>query len=134
MSESWSLRVFEGEQLVYSIVLQGIVELGRQSRPEEQPYSLTKSDQHQRIIIAAKDERSVSRQHVLIEPLPEGLFRIKNLSTHQPLGLPHGTGLAPGETLIVAGGTLLLGPRSIRLSQEAAPTLADPEDTTLPNE
>ena len=95
MSALWQIRVYERQRLVYTADLSGPAELGRQSAAEEAPYSHHPISGRWRVVIASKDEKSVSRQHALLEPLAEGGFRLTNLSNEQPVGLMGGNDLRP---------------------------------------
>jgi adenylate cyclase len=136
MSERWEIRVYEDKELVYTTNLLGRAELGRQSTADETLYSQLAVGDRKRLVIASKDELSVSRQHALIEPLPSGSFKVTNLSAKQPVGLPDGTNLGPRASCTVAPDALLMvGRKTVRLQGSA--TASDPPiqglaEATLP--
>jgi adenylate cyclase len=116
VSDSWQIRVYEKQNLVYSADLTGPAELGRQSAAEEALYSQRPVSDRRRVVIASKDEKSISRQHALLEPQADGSFRLTNLSAERPIGLPDGNDLKPKADCVVATDALLtLGRKSIRL-------------------
>jgi adenylate cyclase len=116
MSDRWQIRVYEQQKLVCTADLTGPAELGRQSAPDEALYSQHVSAGRQRVVIAHKDEKTVSRQHALLEPLAEGGFRLTNLSAERPIGLPDGKNLNPRASCSVAPDALLtLGKKTVRL-------------------
>src|SRR5207245_1562584 len=84
------------------------------------------------------DEKSVSRQHALLEPLAEGGFRLTNLSAERSIGLPDGNELKPKAGCSVSADALLtLGKRTIRLQRTGNQQLALqglPEATAPPGQ
>src|SRR5262245_55035501 len=78
------LRVVEGDTLVREDELAGPLELGRQ-RQEELAHDLyallpATPTTTARLLLAKQQEGNVSRQHVLLEPLPSGTVRVSNRS------------------------------------------------------
>ena len=68
--------------------------------------------------IAPKDERTTSRQQVLIEPQANGTFRVSNLAGERPIILQDGRELLPRVSCSVAAeGLIRLGTKTIRLSR-----------------
>ncbi len=136
MSDSWQLRLYEDRKLLYTAELTGPAELGRQSAPDEALYSQRPAPVGRRIVIALKDEKSIPRRCVLIEPLAEGGFRLTNLSAERPLGLPDdATDLKPNASAAVSANALLaLGKKTIRLQKTDGqrPPLRGLADATAP--
>src|SRR4051794_13164753 len=95
MNDEWQIRVYEQQRLVYTAHLSGPAELGRQSTAEEVLYSQHSVSGRRRVVIAHRDEKSVSRQHAFVEPIAEGGFRLTNLSAERPISLPDGMDLKP---------------------------------------
>lgn len=99
MNTPWELRVYENQNLVFSDVFGGRVELGRQSKGENAPYCKI---QHGggvcRLVIARIEEDTISRKHLLIEPLAEGRFCLNNLSKQQVVRFGDGRQLDPGAS------------------------------------
>src|SRR4051812_42464413 len=97
MAESWKIRVYDQQQLVFSGEVAGKFELGRQGDSGERLYSKTYLDREGRwrLVVASRDEDSVSRRHALMEPAGAGLARLTNLSAKVAIRLPDGTDLAP---------------------------------------
>ena len=136
MSDSWQLRLYEDRKLLYTAELTGPAELGRQSAPGEALYSQRPAPVGRRIVIALKDEKSIPRRCVLIEPLAEGGFRLTNLSAERPLGLPDDAAdLKPNASGAVSANALLsLGKKTIRLQKTDGqrPPLRSLADATAP--
>ncbi len=88
------LLVYENGEQVYSYEFTGPVELGRQSEGEQGPFRVKRGAGRTRIIIAPRDEQSISRRYVQIEPLASGEVRLTNLSSALPLRLPDGSDLS----------------------------------------
>jgi adenylate cyclase len=138
MSEPWQLRIYERQHLVHTADLTGPAELGRQSSADEALYSRHRLPAGQRVVIAPKDEKSVSRRQVLVEPLGEAGFRLTNLSDERTIGLPDGTDLGPKASCsILADSLLRVGKRSIRLQaagRDPLPLHGLPEATVAPGQ
>ena len=136
MSDSWQLRLYEDRKLLYTAELTGPAELGRQSAPDEALYSQRPAPVGRRVVIALKDEKSIPRRCVLIEPLAEGGFRLTNLSAQRPLGLPDdATDLKPNASAAVSANALLaLGKKTVRLQKTDGqrPALRGLADATAP--
>ena len=135
LSSAWQIRVYEQQKLVHTADLTGPTELGRQTAAEETLYSHHLVSGRQRLVIAPKDEKSISRQHVLIEPQAEGGFRVTNLSAERSIGLADGHDLRPKAECSMSGDVLLtLGKRSIRLQETRAqePPLQGLDEPTVP--
>jgi adenylate cyclase len=120
MAEPWQIRVYEKQQLVYSGDLEGPTELGRQGEGTERIFSRRLEGGRCRLVIAGRDEDSVSRKHALLEPLAKGRLRVTNLSAKVPIRLQDGDDVRPGQARELAmPAFLLLGRKTIRV-QEAA--------------
>src|SRR5260370_391387 len=98
MGASWTIRVYENQRLAYSADLTGAAEVGRQSTAEESLYSHRLVGGLCRVVVAGLEEDSVSRKHVLLEPLAEGGFRVTNRSRSQRILLPDNSRLQPGDS------------------------------------
>ena len=55
------------------------------------------SSEGRRLVIAHKDEKTISRRHAFLEPLADGRFRLTNRSNDRRIGLPDGKDLKPQE-------------------------------------
>ena len=117
MNDSWNLRVYEENQLVYQTELVGSAVLGRQRAETEQLYSRGRAEGRERVILAFKDDKAISREHALIEPQGEGGFRITNTSEKRRIGLAENQFLDPQSSCVVPGNALLmLGRKTVRKS------------------
>src|SRR5712692_713673 len=85
MSAAYQIRVYENQQLLHTFECEGVVELGRQAEGENGPFRQKREAGRTRAVIAHLNEPSLSRKHVLIEPVAEDRFRVTNLSSTQPL-------------------------------------------------
>ena len=123
MADPWHIRVYEKQQLVFSADFDGAVELGRQGEGTERLFAkkYDERDGRWRLVIAGRDEDSVSRKHALLEPLPGGRARLTNLSAKVPIRLPDGGDVKPNTATEVALPTfLLLGRKTVRVQEGAA--------------
>ncbi len=136
MSSPWQLKVYDSQHLVFSVNLQGTVELGRQSEGEEKPFFQKQQADHRRVVIARLDEDTVSRRHARVEPLSREKVRLTNLSAKLAIRLPDGNELAPSTSCELAiPASLTLGKKVVRIQppEEAAPShLQSLADVTVP--
>jgi len=138
MSDSWELQVYDEKQLVYTVELVGPAVLGRQRTETEKLYSRGCVDGRERVVVAANDEKAISRDHVLVEPQAEGGFRITNKSERRRIGMPDNQVLEAQASCLVAGDVLLLlGRKAVRLrslSSEETSLQGLPEPTLPPGQ
>lgn len=123
MAHPLQIRVSENKQLLYTVDLAGPVELGRQSKGEEGPYSQTRSKSGRaRLVIASIEDQTISRQHVLLESAATGGCRLENLSDARPIGLPDGTELKPKTSCHISLPVVLkIGKKAVRVQEVEAP-------------
>ncbi|MCA1685897.1 MAG: adenylate/guanylate cyclase domain-containing protein, partial [Planctomycetia bacterium] len=98
MSDSIEIRISDQERLLFSDEFAEPVELGRQSEGHEALYSKRFQTDRWRVAIAPLAEKTVSRRHVLIEPIPGRKARLTNQSAVVAFHLPDGSELKPGAT------------------------------------
>ena len=122
MNNTWQLRVYDSERLVYEADFTGIAEIGRQqSDDDRRPGDSVFRPWHRqaggvwRVIIASLKEITVSRKHLEVKPLSSGRFLLTNKSSTQVIGLPNRE-LNPNEFSEVAlPAVVRLGNKTIRL-------------------
>jgi adenylate cyclase len=134
MTQPLYIRIYERQHLVFSGETDQAVELGRQSKGEEEPYSLHKGEGQSRLVVAGVKEDTISRHHLLIEPLGDNRVRLRNLRDI-PIGLPDNSVLEPRATCDVTLPLVLpLGKRTVRVLPEAGGSLIQnlPEATRPP--
>jgi adenylate cyclase len=116
MNTPWTLAVYEQQQLVRTIDVPGLAELGRQGSADEQVDSCRRLDGLWRVVVADKDVRSVSRRFLLVEPQPDGSFQLTNLSDRLRVELTDGRQLSPSASCAVDSSVLIVaGDRRLRL-------------------
>jgi adenylate cyclase len=99
MSDSIEIRVFDQDRLLFSEEFNEPVELGRQSETREALYAGKRlGGGNWRVAIAGLAEKTVSRKHILIEPLSGRKARVTNQSSVLAFHLPDGSELRPGMT------------------------------------
>ena len=122
MSDSWQLRLYDSERLVYEADLTGSADIGRQQNDDERrpgdatfrPWHVA-ANQGWRVVIAPLRESTISRKHVEVKPLPDGRFHLTNKSAAQVVRLP-GRDLKPGEAGEVSFPVVIrLGNRTLRM-------------------
>jgi len=136
MPDSWTIRVYDQSQEVLATDVTGRFELGRQEVGGERVYSKNRVERRQiklqdgqvltktdfwRVVVASRDEDSVSRDHAFFEPLGNGRANLQNVSKNVVIRLQDGTELAPSETREITLPTgLTLGRKVIRIVEQAA--------------
>ena len=112
MTPAFQLRVIDEDRLpVFTSDYTKRVEIGRQDRGEPGPYSQWSEPDRWRLVIAELNEDTVSRHHLLLEPLSEFRFRAKNISETIAIRLGTGKLLNPkgGELDLPIPSQLMLG-------------------------
>jgi adenylate cyclase len=123
---SWQIRVYENERLLHTSDQSGPLELGRQDEGEEGPYAQRQAGSRSRLVIARREEQTISRRQALLEPGQEGRVRLTNLSSTQPIRLADAKQVAPGACVeLPLPAALSLGPKTIRVQE------VEPEETPL---
>lgn len=74
------LEIYRQDRLVHTDEIQRPVELGRQQAPREPLFCREPGAGADRLVVAPLEERTVSRRHLLIEPLACDRLRITNLT------------------------------------------------------
>jgi adenylate cyclase len=124
MGPGWQIRIYDQYELVATLELNGGVELGRQSGEQESLHGRSSVSGRQRIVIAPREDASVSRQQAYIEPLPppRGGFQITNLSRTLSMRFQDGTELEPLERCWAAPESLLqVGNKTLRIGDVSGP-------------
>ncbi|HWB13533.1 MAG TPA: adenylate/guanylate cyclase domain-containing protein [Pirellulales bacterium] len=81
MPAKFRLEIYRQEQLVHADEISRPVELGRQQTPSEPLFQSQAGEGVDRLVVAPLEERTVSRRHLLVEPLSFDLVRITNLTS-----------------------------------------------------
>lgn len=74
------LEIYRQDRLVHADEIQRPVELGRQQAPREPLFLSQPGTSADRLVVAPLEERTVSRRHLLVEPLAFDRLRITNLT------------------------------------------------------
>ncbi len=99
MAGGLRLRIYESNRPVFSDEFSGPIELGRQDKGEQGPFTLTSYPDKSRLVIATHNEDSISRKHAILEAVGDTRVRIKNLSETVPIRISDdGVLLAPGAS------------------------------------
>lgn len=134
MNGPWRIQIYDRKRLIYTGEVEGPVELGRQGDGDEAVFTLREESGRTRLVIASRDEDSVSRRQALLEPTDVGVL-VTNLSAKVPVRLLDGPEVRPGEsheTPLPAA--MMLGRKLVRV-QGAMPVEEDLEylrEATLP--
>lgn len=115
----FTLRAFEAHQLAFEMDFDAPIELGRQRSGEGRPYHQSRQDGTTRVVVAPLSQTEVSREHLRIEPQPEGDLVCVNVSRSASIVAPGGLSLGPGESQRIQPPLLLtLGDRVLRIERE----------------
>jgi len=91
-----TFMVYHKGRLLHSGEFDAAMELGRQHDSDERLFENAPDETVRRVPIAGIDEMSVSRRHVLLEPLAGDRVRVGNVSTRNVIRLREGTSVASG--------------------------------------
>lgn len=80
MSARLRIEIYRQDRLVHVYQIERPAELGRQQTVREALFSNISGESVDRLIVAPIEERTVSRRHLLVEPLAHDRLRIKNLT------------------------------------------------------
>ncbi len=92
------LRIYYQGELVYTTIVMGPVELGRQRQGEAGPYTTVEVPEGNRVIVAPLEETTVSRHHAFLMPDGDNAIRITNLSHVNPIIFPNGRRLKTNQS------------------------------------
>ncbi|QDU88001.1 Adenylate cyclase 2 [Pirellulimonas nuda] len=100
MTPEKQLKVFEAGRLVFTHVLAstGAIEIGRQRRDDPPPYHIGTAPGGARVVIAALEDTSVSRQHARVAFDAPGAVSLGNTSSNAEVRVQDGPLLGPGQT------------------------------------
>ncbi len=136
MTAAFQLRVIDEEKrTVFIGDYAKRVDIGRQDRGEPGPFNQRFEADRWRLVIAPLTEDTISRQHLTLEPLPDGKFRIRNGSKAVPIRLTGGDDVKPGETRDVSlPAQFMLGRKMLRVvaPESISGQLNELPEATLP--
>jgi adenylate cyclase len=140
MAEPFQVLVFHQNEVVYWADCDGPMLLGRQGKGEGAltSYRLTSGERQGvwRVVIAARDEDTISREHALVEGLEGRRVRLTNLSSRVQIRTTDGTVVLPGGICELAVPlTLSLGQKVVRVQtagEDPALALQRLAEATLP--
>jgi adenylate cyclase len=122
VSTPLQLLIYVNEKLDHTHELTEATELGRQSSPGEGELYHVKTDSGRcRLILARLDEQTISRKHLLVEPIAGGKIRLTNLSENRSLQVPDIGTLGHKESCEVSPPLVLaLGKLALRIQEAQA--------------
>lgn len=97
MSAKLRLEIYRQDELLHADEISGPVELGRQQTAREPLFSSQPGETADRLVVAPLEERTVSRRHLLVEPLSFDRLRITNLTAKGTVQLDDLT-MEPGSS------------------------------------
>jgi adenylate cyclase len=129
VSAKLRLEIYRQDRLVHADEISRPVELGRQQTPREPLFHSQPGENADRLVVAPLEERTVSRRHLLVEPLSFDRLRITNLTAKGTVQLDDVT-MEPGSIReLGVPYQLNVGNYRVRFMPALAPTL---QLTTLP--
>lgn len=90
--------VYELAKRVFEVDFRNSIQLGRQRTGEDPPYTRVED----RVIIAPREETDISREHILVELLPESKVQITNRSQVNNITVGTDKQVAPGDVSVLA--------------------------------
>jgi adenylate cyclase len=123
------IRVYENQQVLFTAEASGALDIGRQDDRSEVPRSARQvSDGVYRVVIALREEDTVSRHHAWLETVNESTARLKNTSANQLIGLSGEPPLRQQETRELAFPVLMtLGRKVVRVQPDLEEMQSLPE-------
>jgi adenylate cyclase len=114
------IRVFENQQLLFTAEAMGALDIGRQDDRTEVPRTARQvTDGVYRVVIALREEDTVSRHHAWLEVTSESTCRLKNTSANQLIGLSGEPPLRQQETRELTFPVLMtLGRKVVRVQPD----------------
>jgi adenylate cyclase len=92
MSQTFEILFYDQQQLVFSRIVTGPLELGRQRDADEQLFVETGAG---RLALARREEQTIPRQYLRITLRSGGRLCVENLTTNRPLRLSDGSEVPP---------------------------------------
>ena len=96
--EPYLIEICNEERSLFRGEFSAPLELGRQRVDESRPFALVEDDR--RLVIAAIEDRTVSRHQLQVTPDGTGSLSIENISSTASVRHPDGTKFRPGESLL----------------------------------
>ncbi len=90
---------YHRKRKLFTSPLDTCLEIGRQRENEPSPPTRVDYSDGARVILAALDDREISRSHLQLEPLPGESIRVTNRSRTLPVRISPTVRLAPGESI-----------------------------------
>jgi adenylate cyclase len=116
------IRIYENQQLVHVEDCDGAIELGRQAEGEPPPLARLAAHGRRRLVIATRNERAISRQHLLLEPLGSDSVRLTNLMKSASVVIDGGAELGSLQSREVSLPVFLhVGNKVVRIQEAEAP-------------
>ncbi len=97
MSNALRLTVLQGSEEVLGIETWDPIIVGRQTGSDQKPPSHRQREKKCRVVIAGRDNKVVSREHVLIESMEGNRVKVTNVSQRYGVQLPNQTTLNSQE-------------------------------------
>lgn len=109
------------------------LELGRQQANEPAPFAHVEGGDAQRLIIAAREDVSIGRRQLRVEPASPGHVQLTNLNQTIAIALQMGTALAPGESRRLALPVVLgIAALTVRIQDDADESAPQYESLSQP--
>lgn len=120
----FTLDVFQNGKSIKSLDFSEPIEIGRQNKDEPAPIKVLKDGTTSRLIVAPYTETTVSRRHILVEPVSRRSLRIQNLSLKIAISCQDAPDIPPQQSAELNTPTMIvLGDRAIRIRHLESPSM-----------
>ena len=93
----FEIQISDYERVLFTGRYSGAIELGRQKEDEAGPFSVLRVDGWQRLIVAGKNDKRVSRQHIRLELVDDERLRVANISSKSSIRIDDDERIEAGE-------------------------------------
>ncbi|TWU03088.1 hypothetical protein Pla100_00060 [Neorhodopirellula pilleata] len=97
------LEVFHEGRSRFQMPIDRLIVIGRQRTGDPEPIAKVRQNDGDRLVLSPRSDSHISREHVRIEPLVEGGFRVTNTSRNCTIGIDTSRVLLPAKTCWIEG-------------------------------
>lgn len=119
-----TVSIFHQNQLSFSGVFCGPLLIGRQSKADSEPYSISVDEQNQKLIVSHSSDASVSRNQAKLEFINHNVICVQNISRNRSFGIMENGPqkqkivLGPGESSLAKLPVLIVLGQKIEIARQ----------------